>query len=375
MVAMLLLPSAVLAKDFNEYSQDTTPATTDLLLKSAAGAGTTYMTFEHLFDLEDVIGKKSFEDEDWGDVSVSSNVVTIDSATLQSIMGLTETNGGIPYGTADNAYAWLAAGATGKVLIAKGAAAPEWTPYTFPATVPTVGKVLISDGTNLIGSTALGTGAYATITNYATLADPTFTGTVVLPNSQTLVTPVLGTPTSGTLTNCTGLPTAGISDANAGTDITADLEEEAHASEHEVGGADLIDNIPLTASPASNYGASGLIDVMTIDASAGSTYGSCLHIDTDGEWVKADANSINTMPCMGLAIEDGVGSKQILRHGRYRYDTWSWTVGGYIYVGETVGALTQTAPTTSAAYVQIVGIAETANIAFFFFDSSMALLE
>lgn len=60
----------------------------------------------------------------------------------------------------------------------------------------------------------------------APLASPTFTGTVVLPASQALITPVLGTPTSGTLTNCTGLPTAGISDAHAGTDITADLEEE-----------------------------------------------------------------------------------------------------------------------------------------------------
>jgi len=32
-----------------------------------------------------------------------------------------------------------------------------------------------------------------------------------LPNSQALVTPVLGIPTSGTLTNCTGLPAKGIS--------------------------------------------------------------------------------------------------------------------------------------------------------------------
>lgn len=46
----------------------------------------------------------------------------------------------------------------------------------------------------------------------ADLASPTFTGTVVLPNSQALVTPVLGTPTSGTLTNCTGLPVNGIVD-------------------------------------------------------------------------------------------------------------------------------------------------------------------
>jgi len=73
--------------------------------------------------------------------------------------------GGILYGTGVNP-AWLAAGATGKMLIAKGAAAPEWTPYTFPATVPTVGKVLISDGTNLIGSTALGTAAYTASTAY-----------------------------------------------------------------------------------------------------------------------------------------------------------------------------------------------------------------
>jgi len=44
----------------------------------------------------------------------------------------------------------------------------------------------------------------------ANLASPTFTGTVVLPNSQALVTPVLGTPTSVTLTNATGLPIAGL---------------------------------------------------------------------------------------------------------------------------------------------------------------------
>ena len=48
------------------------------------------------------------------------------STTLQSLDGLTETNGGIPYGTADNAYGWLAAGAAGKVLQANGAAAPTW---------------------------------------------------------------------------------------------------------------------------------------------------------------------------------------------------------------------------------------------------------
>jgi len=111
------------------------------------------------------------------------------SATLTSLAGLTETNGGLPYGTADNTYAWLAAGATGKLFMAKGAAAPEWTPYTFPATVPTVGKVLISDGTNLIGSTALGTAAYTASDDYqaASANLTTFAGIAPSANVQTLL--------------------------------------------------------------------------------------------------------------------------------------------------------------------------------------------
>lgn len=42
----------------------------------------------------------------------------------------------------------------------------------------------------------------------ALLTDETGTGSAVFATSPTLVTPLLGTPTSGTLTNCTGLPVA-----------------------------------------------------------------------------------------------------------------------------------------------------------------------
>ena len=48
-------------------------------------------------------------------------------ASLTSIAGLTETNGGLLYGTADNTYAWLAAGTAGYALLGNGAAAPVWT--------------------------------------------------------------------------------------------------------------------------------------------------------------------------------------------------------------------------------------------------------
>jgi hypothetical protein len=42
----------------------------------------------------------------------------------------------------------------------------------------------------------------------ADLASPTFTGTVTLPSGQALIAPVLGTPASGALTNCTSIPVA-----------------------------------------------------------------------------------------------------------------------------------------------------------------------
>ncbi len=43
------------------------------------------------------------------------------------------------------------------------------------------------------------------------ISDETGTGVLVFGTSPTLVTPLLGTPTSGVLTNCTGLPVGGIS--------------------------------------------------------------------------------------------------------------------------------------------------------------------
>lgn len=61
----------------------------------------------------------------------------------------------------------------------------------------------------------------AQITGAAPLASPTFTGTVTLPASTAFITPILGTPTSVTLTNGTGLPETGV------TSLTSDLALKA----------------------------------------------------------------------------------------------------------------------------------------------------
>ena len=61
------------------------------------------------------------------------------------------------------------------------------------------------------------------------MTDETGTGVLVFNNTPTLITPILGVPTSGTLTNCTGLPVAtGVS--GFGTGIATFLETPSSAN-------------------------------------------------------------------------------------------------------------------------------------------------
>jgi len=72
---------------------------------------------------------------------------------------------------------------------------------------------LITGGGDALTSSPLSQFAATTSSQLAgVISDETGTGSLVFATSPTLVTPVLGTPASGTLTNCTGLPTAGLLD-------------------------------------------------------------------------------------------------------------------------------------------------------------------
>jgi hypothetical protein len=91
----------------------------------------------------------------------------------------------------------------------------------------------------------------------------------------------------------------------------------------------------------------------------------CIHTTTQ-EVVVADASAVATARAIGIApaaISD-TATGTILLHGFIRDSSWSWTTGGVLYLSETAGAMTHTAPTTDGAFVQVVGIALSPIIVF-----------
>jgi len=121
-----------------------------------------------------------------------------------------------------------------------------------------------------------------------------------------------------------------------------------------------VEDVPSTNQTATG----GISTIMTVDANA-TGFGAALHMDTDGNWVEADASTSSTMPCQSLALEAGTGPKEVLMQGFVRDDGWTWTVGATIYVGDSAGDLVQITPSGSGDKVQAVGFATHADRMYF----------
>lgn len=214
--------------------------------------------------------------------------------------------------------------------------------------------------------------------------------------SPTLTTPALGTPASGTLTNCTGLPVAGIT-ASTSTALGVGSVELGHASDTTISrvsagvaaieGVNILTTAGGTLTGDLTYGENtalvldaalsadgkycGIVEAGTAGATL--AFGDiCYLAAVDSRWELADASAAATAGdvklgiCVLAAAADGSATTMLL-YGKIRADLAfpAFTITAPVHISETAGDLVVAAPTTTDSVTRRVGFANTADELFF----------
>ena len=133
-------------------------------------------------------------------------------------------------------------------------------------------------------------------------------------------------------------------------------------------------NISAPLLPTTDHTTSGLTAQMLAGGAIGAMDLVCIHSTTQ-EIVVADASAVATARTIGIApaaiSDEATGT--VLLQGFIRDDTWDWTTGSPLYLSETAGDMTHTAPTTDGAFVQVVGVALEPDVVYF--NPSMDIIE
>lgn len=91
--------------------------------------------------------------------------------------------------------------------------------------------------------------------------------------------------------------------------------------------------------------------------------GDPVYIKSDGDAWKADADGTGTYPAVGLATAAASASSSVtvMHIGYLMNGSWTWTVGGIVYLS-TASGLTQTQPSGTDNVIQVLGIAASATV-------------
>lgn len=92
-----------------------------------------------------------------------------------------------------------------------------------------------------------------------------------------------------------------------------------------------------------------------------SAIGDLVYLDSSSTWQKTDANTAalyNGFLAVALEVKASGAALLVALPGSFIYSTTgfpTWTIGSPIYMSETAGAMTQTAPTTTDSATRVVG--------------------
>ena len=215
------------------------------------------------------------------------------------------------------------------------------------------GTTGLTPSTGTTGNVTLG-GTLAVANGGTGVTTSTGSGNLVLSTSPTLVTPILGTPTSATLTNATGLPlTTGVTGtlavANGGTGVTTSTGSGAVV----LGTSPTITTATLS-SPTINTPTMGG-SVITSGTAVASTSGTAIGFTGIPSWVKRITVIFNGVSTSGSSfVQVQIGST-------------TYTTSGYVSSTSTNGANGQSTtgfvatPNTGAADVR-TGLMTITNI-------------